>query len=206
MADLQIYKKEEAKAKFDESRLLRSEYTIALLKEAERIGRLTSEEVLDIKAKLMNHLAEVTDEYTEGRSTSLPYEESSDLMSSIYFNVDAYLIAKGDVEKALVDLKEKTAAYLYDNGGLALKRVQTDCAALLFNVKKTRLIGATEAYNRTIDEDIRAFFKEYNIRYAAHKNPVVPRYRLALKPGGAGVVRIKRYLSNLLIENAFCAV
>ena len=205
MSDIELYSNSPKKASFDESRLIRSEYTASLLKEAVRIGRMTEEEFLAVNGKIMDHIAAVIDQYTDGKSTNLPNDVSADLMASLFYNVDATLIAEGNPEKAFNVVKEKTASYLYDTGSAALKRVETDCAALLFNVKKSRLIGATEAYNRTIDEDIRAFFKEYNIRFGAHKNPVAPRYRLAVKPGGKGVVRIKRYLTNLLYENAFCA-
>lgn len=204
MSELELYSHSHKKEGFDENRLIRSEYTTSMLKEAVRIGRMTEEEALAVNAKIMDHLAEVFDQYTDGKSSNLAGSISEELISSLYYNVDAALIAVGDSEKAFKMLKEKTAAYLYDTGSAALKRVETDCAALLFNVKKSRLIGATEAYNRTIDEDIRAFFKEYNIRFGAHNTPVAPRYRLALKPGGKGVVRIKRYLTNLLYENTFC--
>lgn len=205
MSDIEIYSPSAKKPSFDESRLIRSEYTLNILREAVRIGRITEEESLAVQAKLADHLSAVVDEFTDGKSSSLPSEDMNDLLSSLFYNVDAALIAKRSPEEALKMVKEKTAAYLYDTGSAALKRVETDCVALLFNIKKSRLIGATEAYNRTIDEDLRAFFKEYNIRFGAHKNPIAPRYRLALKPGGTGVVRIKRYLTNLLYENAFCA-
>ena len=79
-----------------------------------------------------------------------------------------------------------------------------DCTALLFNNKKLRLPGGSENYNRALDEDVRAFTKTYNIRFYAHRNPVVPRYKTAISPKGSGVVRIKRYLINLLTENKFC--
>ena len=205
MSDIELYSRSPKKAAFDENRLIRSEYTTTLLNEAVRIGRITEEEALGINAKITNHLAEVVDQYTDGKSSSLPADVTGNLLASLYYNVDAALIASGTPEAALKMVSEKTAAYLYDTGSAALKRVEADCVALLFNVKKNRLIGATEAYNRTIDEDIRAFFKEYNIRFGAHDTPIHPRYRLAVKPGGKGVVRIKRYLTNLLYENAFCA-
>ena len=205
MSEIEIYSPSQKKAAFDESRLIRSEYTMNVLKEAVRIGRMTEEESLAVQAKLIDHLAAVVDEYTDGKSGNLPSDQMDDLLSSLFYNVDAALIAQGSPEKAFETVTSKTAAYLYDTGSAALKRVEADCAALLFNVKKTRLVGATEAYNRTIDEDIRAFFKEYNIRFSAHKNPIAPRYRLAVKPAGKGVVRIKRYLTNLLCENSFCA-
>ena len=204
MNELERYNQQGSNARFDEARLSRNEYTMALLREAVRIGLLDGSEELALQAKLLNHVATVIDEYTDGKSQSLSNEKSNDLLSSLLYNTDAYLISLQDPMKALSELKEKTAAFLYDSGGAALKRVQADCAALLFNVKKTRLIGATEAYNRTIDEDIRSFLKTYNIRFGAHKNPVVPRYRTAITPGGTGVVRIKRYLANLLCENTFC--
>ena len=204
MNELEIVVPEERKAPIDSTRLLRNEYTMSLLREAVRVGRLTEEESLAIQAKIQDHLKQVTEEYTDGKSSSLPSEEMNELIQSLLYNIDAYLISLNDAEKALGDLCGMSVTLLYDNGGAALKRVQTDCAALLFNVKKSRLVGATEAYNRTIDEDIRSFLKEYNIRFGAHVSPRTPRYRLAVMPGGSGVVRIKRYLTNLLYENAFC--
>ena len=189
---------------FDESRLSKNEYTVSLMREALRLEIITEAEELALQAKLMNHVAAVIDEFTDGKSQSLSNDKTNELFSALLYNLDAYFISLKNPTKAFSELNEKTVSFLYDNGGAALKRVQADCAALLFNVKKTRLVGATESYNRTIDEDVRSFLKQYNIRFAAHKNPIVPRYKTAIAPGGTGVVKMKRFLANLLCENMFC--
>ncbi len=181
-----------------------SDYTLSLLREVVRVGIIDEGEEALLKAKVFDGLALVIDEYTEGKSTSVANDKANELLSSLLYNIDAYLISLKSHEKALAELREKTVKYLYDAGGVALKRVMTDCTALLFNNKKNRLPEGSDIYNRALDEDIRAFTKAYNIRFGAHRNPVIPRYKTALSPKGAGIVRIKKYLANLLTENLFC--
>ena len=122
MSDIELYSRSPKKAAFDENRLIRSEYTTTLLNEAVRIGRITEEEALGINAKITNHLSEVVDQYTDGKSSSLPADVTGNLLASLYYNVDAALIASGTPEAALKMVSEKTAAYLYDTGSAALKR------------------------------------------------------------------------------------
>ncbi len=195
---------EEAEKKIDRARLNYAEYTLSLLCEAEKIGLISAEEEESLKAKIFNGLAFVIDEYTKGKSTSVSNDKANELMSSLLYNIDAYLISFEDPMKAFEELQNKTVNYLFDAGGVALKRVMADCTAILFKNKKNRLPGGSDIYNRALDEDIRAFTKAYNIRFGAHRNPVVPRYKTALTPRGSGIVRIKKYLTNLLIENKFC--
>ncbi len=202
-SELKLYGQGAAK-KIDGARISFSEYTLSLLREAEKAGLITAEKEEALKAKLFNGLAGVIDEYTEGKSTSVSNDKANELMSSLLYNIDAYLISLKDPMKALDELDNKTVSFLFDAGGGALKRVMADCTAILFNNKKNRLPGGTDIYNRALDEDIRAFTKAYNIRFGAHRNPVVPRYKTALTPRGSGIVRIKRYLTNMLIENKFC--
>lgn len=202
MNQLQNYKNNDSA--YEAMRMNNSEYTVSLLREAVRVGIIDEVKEASLKAKVFDGLAIVIDEYTEGKSTSVSNDKANELLSSLLYNIDAYLISLGDPKKALSEVEEKTVKYLYDAGGIALKRVMTDCTALLFNNKKYRLPDGSEIYNRALDEDIRAFSKTYNIRFGAHRNPVIPRYKTALAPRGAGVVRLKRYLTNLLAENLFC--
>lgn len=202
-SELRIYG-EGAGKRIDGARLNYAEYTLSLLREAEKIGLITAEEEEALKAKIFNGLAGVIDEYTEGKSSSVSNDKANELMSSLLYNIDAYLISLKDPMKAFDELSSKTVNHLFDAGGAALKRVMADCTAVLFNNKKNRLPGGTDIYNRALDEDIRAFTKAYNIRFGAHRNPVVPRYKTAIAPRGSGIVRIKKYLTNMLIENKFC--
>lgn len=204
MNELERFEPAREAATFDETRLNKNEYTVSLLREAVRIGRLSEDDAAALKVKILDQLAEVIDEYTDGKSQSMGYEKANELLSSLYYNIDAALINAGSAEAALELITEKTAAYLYDTGGACLKKLAADCTALLFRIKRTRLMGATEAYNRTIDEDVKNFLKSYNIRFAAHRCPVTMRYHTALPTGGNGIWRLKRYLVNLLCENDFC--
>lgn len=200
----QIQNYRDNSAAFDGLRISYSEYTVSLLRECLRTGIIDESEETALKAKVFDGLAIVIDEYTEGKSTSVSNDKANDLLSSLLYNIDAYLISLKNPEKALNEVREKTVKYLYDAGGVALKHVMTDCTALLFNNKKNRLPDGSDIYNRALDEDVRAFTKAYNIRFGAHRNPVIPRYKTALAPKGCGIVRLKRYLTNLLTENLFC--
>ncbi len=181
-----------------------TDYTLSLLREAVRIGVIDENEETALKSKIFDGLAFVIDEFTEGKSSSLSNDKANELLSSLLYNIDAYLISLKNPEKALEEVKEKTVKFLYDSGGASLKRVMADCTALMFKNKQNRLPGGSEDYNKALDEDIRAFSKTYSIRFGAHRNPVIPRYKTALNPRGSGVVRLKKYLTNLLAENLFC--
>jgi hypothetical protein len=202
MNTLQTYKNTDAA--YEAMRLNNAEYTYSLIKEALRLGIIDEVTEAEIKAKLLDGNAVAIDEYTEGKSSSVNGDKASELLSSYMYNVDAYLISLKSPKKALAELREKTPKFLYDAGGVALKRVMVDCTALLFENKKNRLPDGSENYNRALDEDVRAFTKNYNVRFGAHRNPVIPRYKTALTPRGSGVVRLKRYLTNMLAENVFC--
>lgn len=181
-----------------------SEYTVTLLREALRVGIIDEVKESALRAKIFDGLAIVIDEYTKGASSSVSNDKANELLSSLLYNIDAYLISLKDTEKALAEVEEKTVKYLYDMGGAALKRVLADCTALLFTNKRNRLPEGSPIYNKAIDEDIRNFSKAYNIRFGAHRNPVIPKYKTALAAKGSGIVRIKKYLTNLLAENVFC--
>ena len=202
MNQLQNYQNKNAA--FDAMRMNNSEYTTSLIREALRVGIIDEDESARLQAKLADGMAIAIDEFTGGKSSSLGNDKSAELYSSFLYNVDAHLIALKSPEKALAELQEKTVKYLYDAGGIALKRVMVDCTALLFENKKNRLPEGSDIYNKALDEDVRAFTKNYNVRFGAHRNPVIPRYKTAIAPKGSGIVRLKRYLTNLLTENAFC--
>lgn len=202
MNELQNYQNKNSL--YEAMRPVNSEYTVSLLREALRVGIIDEVKENTLKAKIFDGLAIVIDEYTEGKSTSVSNDKANDLLSSLLYNIDSYLISLKSHEKALSEIEEKTVKYLYDAGGAAIKRVMTDCSALLFQNKKNRLPDGSDIYNRALDEDIKAFTKNYNIRFGAHRNPVIPRYKTALAAKGSGIVRIKKYLANLLTENLFC--
>ena len=128
-SELRIYG---AGKRIDGARLNYSEYTLSLLREAEKLGLITGEEEEVLRAKIFNGLAVVIDEYTEGKSSSVSNDKANELMSSLLYNIDAYLISLKDPMKALEELNSKTVTYLFDAGGVALKRVMTDCTAVLF--------------------------------------------------------------------------
>ena len=202
MNTLQTYNNKDAA--YEAMRLNNAEYTHSLIKEALRLGIIDEMTDAELKAKLLDGNAIAIDEYTLGKSSNVSAEKASELLSSFMYNVDAYLISLKSPKKALQELSEKTPKYLYDAGGVALKRVMVDCTALLFENKKNRLPEGSETYNRALDEDVRAFTKNYSVRFGAHRNPVIPRYKTAIAPKGSGVVRLKKYLTNLLTENVFC--
>ncbi len=191
-------------AAFEAMRPSNSEYTVTLLREAVRVGIIDEAKENMLRTKIFDGLAIVIDIYTEGKSTSIANDKANELLSSLLYNIDAYLISLKSHEKALAEIEEKTVKYLYDAGGVALKRVMADCSALLFANKKNRLPEGSAFYNKAIDEDIRSFTKAYNIRFGAHRNPVIPKYKTALAAKGSGIVRLKRYLTNMLTENLFC--
>ena len=94
--------------------------------------------------------------------------------------------------------------------GLEFVKKETLCAKTIYReVLKTRVKTDLLAYNVTLDGALPGFFKTYDPDYAAQENGALtgsPDYPLLCSVGGGGgIVYMKRYLEELLLENRFCA-
>lgn len=181
-----------------------SNYTATLIEEARAAGYLTDADMERAQVKLADVLSECIKIYTREESTSIMTETANNLLESVLFTIDAYLISLGGHEAAVAAVKNDTFVNLYYKGMKRLKLIVCETLGLLVKIKRTRINTPNKKYNDILDEKASAFMKTYDIAAGAHQNPKF-LYPLAIPVTRArGVYYVKTYLLHLHAENLFC--
>lgn len=192
-------------AKIDVKTLNKNEYIISLLKEGVKNGAVNKAEVFDIQIKIVDLLKELIMKYTKGESTSVTVEITENLLSSLLYCLDFYLLELDNPQAALRELKQKEIKVMYEEGLELLRLCVIDTKKLYDKIKRNRLKVELEAYDATIDEAISLFFEKYTVVFEAHNTMASIDYPLVFDDMRVrGISYIKNYLENLDIETEFC--
>jgi hypothetical protein len=181
-------------------------YFQSLLQEAYVKGALSTKESERVQLECLKLLADCTERFTRGKSSSVRVEIAQGIMASNLFTIGIYLKSLPDVEAALFHIEKEPIEKLYEYGLQVLKR-KINVAKYFFNrVCKTKLKTANQAYNITIDHGFKPFFESYEINFHAHEIPSDIDYQLIHPVTDlAGVEFVIKYLENLYYENLFCS-
>jgi hypothetical protein len=170
------------------------------------------------RAELLDLLAEQVQRHNAGQSSSVRVETAEQIFESMLYCIRAYLESQQKGSEPGADLSQ--AAELTQVGGLPaselylrgleLVKRETLCAKAIYReVLKTRVKTGQLAYNETLDGAIPGFFKTYDPDYAAQENGALtgfPDYPLLRDDRSrGGILYMKAYLEELLLENRFCA-
>lgn len=149
-------------------------------------------------------LADRTERYTMGDSSSVPIETAEELFKSIGFSIGLYMKAIDNHGVAL--LKTAEMQELLQAGWTEIEAQMDIGKALLQKVKDSAPQIDNISYHDTI-AGISDFFKKYNYRFFAHEIPGNVDYQLchAVSKELQGIEYINEYLRRLLIENEFCS-
>ena len=193
---------DERRQPFDRSNLRFHNYTVTLLDEAYRSGKLDERRVDDIRASVTEALDEAIDIFTLGESSSVMTETANSLLQSVLFCTDAYLMSMScdDAIKLLATVSFKE---IYTRGMKQVKRLVCESASLLVKVRRSRVNVPCGAYNELLDRRVTAFLKSYNIATNAH---IAVRfdYKTALPTTNLrGIHYVKCDLGYVLRENSF---
>jgi hypothetical protein len=181
-----------------------NDYMRSLLTELDRLGLITGEQLNSIRAGVMDTFGEVIRWWTRDESTSIMTETANDLMMSVLFNIDAYLIGTGSIEHAVDLMLNTPVIQLYYEGIRRLKLYLYEATGLLVRVKRTRLNIPNVYYNETVDGFIDTL-KSYDIQFGAHLVSGDIDYPLAVQSNSMrGIHYLRGYLLNLYAENSFC--
>lgn len=137
--------------------------------------------------------------YTMGDSTSLPAELAQQLLRSMEFTMQTYLLAGGAAADAL-PLEE-----LLREGGKEIWRLTQEAKALHRLACHTDPGFGSVACRDTLDA-IGGFFPAYDMRFFAQEIPGMIDYPLCqpVEDSLEGVLFIRAYLNRLILENRFC--
>jgi len=165
-------------------------------------GQLSPEEAIVIQSKLWSLLAERTERYTMGDSSSVRVETAEALFQSILFSIRLYLNASQMKIHCLI--REPLDALLRASWSEIETRLQTG-KLLLKQVKETAPQIENISYRDTLQE-LEQFFLQYEYRFFAHAIPCDIDYQLCRPVSETleGIEYINAYLTRLSFENRFC--
>lgn len=191
--------------KLENSNIRYNDYLRSLLSELDRLGLVSAVETARVRMSVMDALGEIINIRTDGESSSVMTETANELMMSMLFNIDAYLIGLGSIDAAVNAMLDTPAIELYYRGQRRLKLYICEATGLLVKVKRSRLSLPNVYYNETIDHSLMSALKSYDIRFGAHKVDGDIDYPLAVQSNSLrGIHYLRGYLLSLLYENTFC--
>lgn len=188
----------------DKNRLSKRHYFIALLEEGERCGLLSETKLHSLQMGTLTLLAQRTQAYTGGESSSVKVEVAERLMASTLYTLGLAL-KPASADEAIDRLLSVDLMTLYREGlsiiAAKLKIVKQDHRL----VQKNKLSLGNVAYQSTLVEGIEGFFKCYDPDYSAHEINITLDYPLCNPCTDlVGIELIQHYLVSVYFENQFC--
>lgn len=197
----------EKHSKINKQRLSNEFYFQSLLQEAHSQGELRDLEIERIQMQIIKLLAESTEAYNKGLSSSVKVEVAQTIMKSNLYTISLYLKSFPEPAAAIDAVKSQPLCDLYSLGR-SMINTKINVARYLYHlVCKTKIQTSNASYNDTIGEEgIKGFFKDYHADYEAHETSGSIDYQL-MHPitDLAGVEYIIQYLQNWHLENLFCS-
>lgn len=189
----------------DKSKLSGALYFPSLLDAAQSRGLLGEEDLKQIKLGCFSLLAQTTDRYTKGNSSSIPMEVAQNLMQSDFFTVGVQLKSYQTPDDAVAALKKIPLTELYSNGRKLISIKLRATHQYYRCVLSSMLDTDNDAYNETLTKGITSFFKQYDQAYLAHEILISVDYPLFNEVTDlAGIEFIQKYLESAKCENDFC--
>lgn len=180
-------------------------YFQSLLEQAHSCGLLSDAELSKIQMELLIILAEQTDKWNQGKSSSIPTEKAQELLTSAIFVIGIQLKSYQTPENAVEVLKTEPLKSLFEKG---LNLVQRKIAISRHRQKRiaAHLLNTPNVYYRsTIIDGINGFFKLYRPQFTAQEIHITADYPAYLgRPNFDGIEFIERYLRCIEAENEFC--
>lgn len=194
----------EVSCRLDESRLSQRDYTLSLIREACRNGELTAEDVRDIKRQLLELVAERTEAWNHGESSSVRIEQAQDFLESVLFVMGLQLKAEPFADQAVETLKTEPVRICFEKGMERVKRKIAISRLLQRRMRKNLFSSQNVFFQETFTAGIDGFFRLYDPEFAAHDIHITADYPLcAGRPELQGIEFIEQYLSCGEAENLF---
>ena len=164
------------------------------------------------RAELLELLAQQVLGHNAGQSSSIRVETAEQIFESMLYCIRAYLESQQNGSEPGTELTQGVSLppkELYRRGLELVKKETLRAKAIYREVLKTRVKTDLLAYNATLDGAIPGFFKTYDPDFAAQENGALtgfPDYPLLRDDRSrGGILYMKAYLEELLLENRFCA-
>lgn len=179
-------------------------YFASLMAQGQRLALLSDRDMARIQTESLALLAERTETWNRGKSSSIRVETAQALLSSILYTVGIALKACPSPEDAIDALKREPLEQLFLTGLQKIKRkVQT--ARLTHRQITSKLFQTKNVFYRsTVVDGIGGFFKLYRPEFFAQELHITADYPTFFRVNDlAGIEFIEQYLRNLAHENQF---
>lgn len=180
-------------------------YFQSLIEQAKFCGLLSGTDISRIQSDLIIILAEQTDKWNKGESSSIPIEKAQDIMTSIMFVIGIQLKSYKVPEKAIDMLKTEPMKTLFEKGLKLVRRKIVVSRHLQKHIADNLLDSPNVYYRSTVIDGINGFFKMYRPQFSAHEIHITADYPVYIgRPKLDGIEFIEQYLRCIEVENAFC--
>ncbi len=181
-----------------------SDYFRTLSAEGKRQKMLSEEKFDTIKTQVGEILTRLISDYNGNESTSIMKDTANDIFDSLMYTLDIALFTFECHEDALEYILENDVSDVYKKGLKTIKQLMFECVSYVVKLRSARINFTDISYNKLIDEDVLNYLKKYNVKFFAHGTKRVFLYNSVNGCGGyRGVLHLKRFLENLIKENAF---
>ena len=180
-------------------------YFQSLIEQAQFCGLLSDIKLSEIQTDLLMMLAEQTDKWSRGESSSVPIKKAQDIMDSIMFVIGLQLKSYQTPEQAIDVLKTEPLKSLFENGMKLVQQKMAISRHLQKHIMENILDTPNVYYRSTISDGINGFFKMYRPQFSAHEIHITADYPVYIgRPELNGIEFIEKYLCCIEAENSFC--
>lgn len=188
------------------SRLDQNHYLQSLVQAGLAAGLIAAETVGQVQLEIVGLLNELVLRRTSGQSSSVRVEAAQNILLSVLYCLDNYLLGQTSPEAALACLQAESVSGMHS---LGLEQVRAKLQAarrLWLQARASMLDIPLLAYTDTINQAIPEFLDSYDPMFAAHETMGSLDYPLALPEWRqTGINFLITYLERLQQENLFCA-
>lgn len=182
-------------------------YFQSLLEAACSGGLLSESNMQKIQMDLFVLLADFTDKWNRGESSSIRLEKAQDILSSISFVLGVQLKSYPTPEQAVYALRNTSLKSIHEKGMQIIRKKLEISRMTQQRIINNMLKTPNVYYRSTIMGGIHGFFKLYNPLFTAHEIHITADYPVHIgRPDLNGIEFIESYLHCLEAENAFCAL
>lgn len=190
----------------DRAQLSEENYFQSLIEQASIKRLLTEHDIERIQYECLNLLADKTEQYNSGDSSSIRVEKAQEIMNSIFFTIGLCLKTYPHPDNAVNALKRETMSELYQKGRKRIGTMLTE-TKLIHTKLLSQLVNTPNVFYRsTIEGGILGFFKLYYPDYGAQEIHMTADYPICNPiPKLMGIEFIKAYVEAIYYENCFCS-
>ena len=185
-------------------------YTISLLQHCSVLGVIQPEKILQIKKFFQDEFVETASQYTKRENSTLPRKSADEIYRSVLYQSDIFLLSLSDTDTAVDALKNMSLEKILYKGKDLIMKYYSESKSYYNKARQYNLDLPVYEYRYVMDEAFNKFYKNYSARFNALDVCASIDYPLMNKKPyemtSRGVVFIKEYYQDIMLENRFCSL